>query len=193
MDIIPVINIKKKQIQNFETTIGLSDLLNDYHFKNLYVMDHDGIDKNHPNFSMYQKLSAIYNLWIDAGSRDIGDVVDDVFSGATNIIIRQKLWDEPDFKSIRDITDSKIFVVKTLDEILNQTYQKYIFDEADGFIIISHGYNQRIDFKSESIISDLSLNKPLFVYESDKTKQNYWKKNDVKGFLVDITKVDEWK
>ena len=55
--------------------------------KKLYIYDSDAIKKGKPNIQFYQKLSGSYEILVDAGPRDIGDVVDYLTAGAETIIL----------------------------------------------------------------------------------------------------------
>ena len=77
---------------------------------NIYVLDIDGIEKDKPNLCLYQDLSKSHVLWVDTGPRVLGDIVDVIMAGATNITIRNNLWRGLDVSSIKEITDRKSVV-----------------------------------------------------------------------------------
>ena len=94
----------------YSEKISLNGLLERVKDDELYVLDHDGIEKNKPNLCLYQKLSKNHELWIDAGPQTLGDVVDSVVAGATAITIRKKLWRDADIFGIKEVIENKIYV-----------------------------------------------------------------------------------
>src|SRR4030042_4855506 len=103
MQIIPLIEINNKKIQNSERLEKLTedDLL--------YVIDLDGLEKDKSNLDIYQKLSKKYQLWIDAAPRKLGDVVDIFMAGATNITLRKTFYPQVNIERIREVTENKIY------------------------------------------------------------------------------------
>jgi len=76
----------------------------------LYILDDKGVKKNHPSLSLHQYAHRWFDTIVDAGCLHVGDVVDVILAGADIIVIRPTLWSEPDFLSVRDISESKLYV-----------------------------------------------------------------------------------
>ena len=84
MEIIPMIFLKNEKLINTKLSKAkhFNNVLEKTSESTLYILDNDGIEKNKPNLNLYQELSKSYILWVDAGPRNIGDVVDLVIAGS---------------------------------------------------------------------------------------------------------------
>jgi len=186
MQIIPLIEINNKKIQNSERLEKLTedDLL--------YVIDLDGIEKDKSNLDIYQKLSKKYQLWIDAAPRKLGDVVDIFMAGATNITLRKTFYPQLNLERIREVTENKIY--ENI-EIYNQTvlYDDFFFEDVDGLINFYSREELEQDFKKYEVIKNFSTKNKIHIYENNKQNIEYWNKFNPEGFLVDISKYWEFK
>jgi len=106
MKIIPLIYFQKRKIyaEKDGDALSLKELLS-YLDKDteIYVYDKDGIGRDKPNLCTYPKLSKHCKLWVDWGPRSLGDIVDAVMAGATNITLRKNLWPKADISNIREM------------------------------------------------------------------------------------------
>jgi len=110
MDHYPYLHVARGRLLSHDTEYTVRDVAK--HLPKdapLYLLDTDGIATNRPNYNTYQRLSSQADLWIDAGPRDINDLVDLVMAGATAIIIRPTLWPNPDINAILDVTDLNLY------------------------------------------------------------------------------------
>ena len=186
MQIIPLIKINNKEIQNSELLekINEDDLL--------YVLDSDGIEKDESNLDIYQKLSKKYQLWIDNAPRKLGDVVDVFMAGATNITLRKIFYPKVKLESIREITENKIYAnIEIYNKI--ELYDDFFFEDVDGLINFYSREELEQDFKKYDLIKNFSTKNKTHIYENNKQNIEYWNKFNPEDFFVDISKYREFK
>jgi len=111
MQEILLIHMRRGKIVLDLSSKDIRDILDRLQGSIIYVFDEDGIKRNHPNVSLYQRLTNIAELWVDAGPRTVGDIVDDVFSGAQRIVIRPDLWVELDLHTVVDLTENELMAL----------------------------------------------------------------------------------
>lgn len=184
MEYVPVLYLPSNDQKIGLNAIDLKNLMKKEGFTELYLLDELGIKKNKPQYDFYQRFSTIFDLWVDTGPRNIGDVVDDVFSGAKRIIIRLDLWTEDSLKSIREITDHEIYVAVDLNSFGSLSENRLFFDEADGVVLFVTDTNT-LRFKIESEINQLIKDTAVYVFDMGKN-EHIWSLKDIKGFLRDI-------
>ena len=180
MQIIPLIKIKNKKIQN-------SELLDKIEEDSLiYLIDLDSIEQDKPNLDFYQKLSKKYQLWVDSAPRTLGDAVDVFMAGATNITLRKTFYPKVSLESIRDVTENKIYINIDFDDYFS-------FEEFDGLINFYSREELEKDFKKQDLINSLSAKNKTYFYENSKQNIKYWATFNPEGFLVDISDYEEFK
>lgn len=193
MDIVPLIRLKKRKMIKENDEILSLDKLKNLVKKDVpvYLYDIDGIEKDKPNLCLYQKISQFQKIWIDAGPRVLGDVVDAIMAGATSITLRKDIWKDIHVPSIKEITESDIFleVGTTTNEIYD--LNPSLFNELDGFVLFANKLNLDRDFKLKSYLKNLFKNYKIYVYESDPKNLSNWKNLGVSGILMDIDKAVE--
>ncbi len=193
MKIIPLIHIKKRKIvksnhNNFE---NIEYLLKKYEDAFLYVLDHDGLKKNQPNLSLFQKLSKKHDLWVDAGPRVIGDIVDSVIAGASKITVRKNLIDNTEIPDIKEIVENDIYMTIT-PEFFQQSTNNIFKANINGLVLFNNDINHLYDFKDQSYFKNIVNNK-TYVYLSTKEELHTLKKFNFEGYLIDIEKIEEFK
>lgn len=191
MKIIPLINIKKRKIvklnnKNFE---NINALLENYKDEYLYILDHDGILKNRPNLCAFQKLTKNHDLWVDTGPRVVGDIVDSVIAGASIITIRKELINLNESSNLNEILENDIY--------LNTPYFQKSGDnnkiELNFLIPFSDQINNK-DYLDDSNFHLNSIkNNNAYVYLSSKEDFQKIKKIYVKGYIIDIENIEEFK
>jgi len=160
---------------------------------NIYVLDIDGIEKDKPNLSLYQDLSKSHVLWVDTGPRVLGDIVDVIMAGATNITIRNNLWNGLDVSRIKEITENKIYACIGLKNQGNQNTEIFPFYDVDGLVVLDEKNLVERDFKYGSFLKNLCIKHEVYVNECDQKNINYWENLGVTGLLVNIIKIKEFK
>jgi len=187
MEIIPLIKIRNKKIlyRDLEDLIDKSK--NFTEDKTIFILDYDGIEKNKPNLCTYQKLSRYYDLWVDFAPKDTGDIVDCFMSGAKAAVVRKKYFKLVNAKEIKEISENKIFL-NIEDKSDNPMYNHEGFD---GYIVLRSREEIDDDFKYQSNIKNICKN--LYVYENNPDNISYWKKDEIKGLLVDFDKYERFK
>ena len=179
MEFIPLINLQKGKIIE-----SISEKLDE--FKKIYVLDLDGIEKDKPNFDIYQNLSSSVDLWVDNGPRNIGDVLDTLMAGATDITIRRNLCPNLKISDIRDVSDNKIY--EDIDfEKLN------MLDDVDGFVNFIEKDRIELNLEYSKYLNKARLEKKIYSYESNSKNLSFWKEFGIEGVLVDIRKFKEFK
>jgi uncharacterized protein related to proFAR isomerase len=196
MDIIPLIYLKKGKImvEQEEYHLPFNEILEQVDKDvNIYVLDTDGIEKDKPNLCLYQKLSKSHALWVDTGPRILGDIVDVIMAGATNITVRKDLWHELDVSSIKEITENKIYAGVGLKSQDERNTEIFPFYDVDGLVVFDGKNQVERDFKYVGFLKNLCIKHEVYTYERDPKNINYWKNLGVTGLLVDISKIKEFK
>jgi len=195
MEIIPLINLKKgKMVEpKYLENVSLNELLERFKDDKLYILDHDGIEKNKPNLCLYQKLSKHHELWVDAGPQVLGDVVDSVIAGANSITIRKNLWQDTDISGIKEISENKIYGEVTLERYsISGTITSLVYD-VDGLVVFDKKNQIEGDFKSAERLKDICKRYETYAYGLKKKNVAYWEKLGVTGLLIDIERAEEFK
>ena len=188
MEIIPLITLKEKGILEEPFSISEKNSENN----KLYVLDLDGVEKDTPNLSIFQRLSRYYDLWVDSGPRNLGDVVDIVTAGATCIILRENLFPLFDLPRVKEVVEVEIYL--NIEMIKQKTdADEGFYQKMDGFVCL-HGRGEiEDDFKLQSVLKQLIFkNKKTYVYEDKLSNQGYWSKFGVSGLLVNINSFKEF-
>lgn len=180
-EVVPFVRIKdKKMYSSFDDSlVSAKDLAKEAKKDSmLYLLDLDGISFDRPNYELYQLLAEWFVLWIDMGPRVSGDVVDDVFAGAERVTVRPELFYDIDIDVVRQMTECPVF--------------QFLEDEgvsalphSEGFIL-PVGKNQ--EFKRDSLMSQLSLNRPVFVILENPSDVAHVKDLGCSGVLVEWEK-----
>jgi len=193
MELVPLIKTHKRQIvsdtplteENILEKIGENGLL--------YVLDIDGIKKDKPNYCIYQKLSKSFDLWIDCGPRNLGDVVDAFMAGATRITIRREFCGQLNFNSIREITENKIYTHLNLESERKKNDDELFFQESDGLVTFNDKEKIELDYKYSSFLKYQSSKNKVFSYESDPFNISFWKNYNIDNLLVDMQLIKEFE
>lgn len=195
MEIIPLISLKEgKMVEpKYLENISLNELLEQFKDDKLYILDHDGIEKNKPDLCLYQKLSRHHELWVDAGPQVLGDVVDSVVAGASSITIRRSLWRDADISSIKEIFENKIYGEVTLKKYGSQGTITSLVHDIDGLVVFDKKNQIEGDFKSAERLKGICKRYETYAYELKKKNVPYWKKLGVTGLLIDIENAEEFK
>ena len=134
MEIIPCITLKNYKIMNNSISVtNISEYIKEDEI--LYILDLDGLEKNKPNLCTFQKLSSKYQLWVDCGPRNIGDIVDIFMTGATSVTIRKVHFPSLNISDIRDISENKVYL--NIDYLNLENYDNnddLFIEKFDGFI-----------------------------------------------------------
>lgn len=196
MDIIPLIQLKKGKIsvEQEESVLSSIEILEQIDKDtNIYVLDIDGITKDKPNLCLYQKLSKSHVLWVDTGPCVLGDIVDGIMAGATNITVRKNLWHGLGISSIREITENKIYTDIGLKNQNDYKTGAFSFYDVDGLVVFDRKNQVEGNFKYSSLLKNLCIKHEIYAYEQDPKNFSYWEKLGIIGLLVDISKIKEFK
>lgn len=196
MKIIPLICLKKRKIvaEKEGDWLSINEVLERVDKdEKIYVLDIDGIEENKPNLCLYPKLSENHKIWIDAGPRVLGDVVDSIMAGATNITVRKKIWSELDISSIREITESEVYVDIGPKSQDIQSIDFPLLHDINGLVLFNNKNQIETDFKYGSLLKNLCIKYKIYAYESNPKNFSYWKTLGVVGLLMDIRKSREFK
>ena len=189
MDLVPVIYIENKEIKTSKTSecVSLKNFLKENkNNKKIYILDIDGIKQDKPNLCTYQRLAGFYDLWVDNGPRNIGDIVDTTLAGATNITLRKKLLSHLTILDIREITENKIFFKVDIHNA------KQLYD-SDGIVIFNKKENIELDFKLKEFFKNMIQKTEIYLYEPNLENQKFWKKLGASGLLVDLENIKDLK
>jgi len=164
MNFIPLLKTeeirKQKQIADFFTM--LSD--RNQKISSVYLLDKNGVEKNQPALSTHQYAQRWFNTIVDAGCQDVGDVVDILLTGAQIVVIRPNLWREKDLLSVRDISESELYLWYDPQENLKVDFlSTTLSNQADGLIIYFDHVRSPIFFDIRE-----NINKLISVYSKEK-------------------------
>lgn len=195
MEIIPLIHLKKRKIIEPKHTKNPSLIKSLERFKNkkIYILDHDGLDKNKPNLCLYQKLSKYHEIWVDAGPQVLGDVVDSVIAGATAITIRKNLWRDMNGSVIKEITENKIYSDVNFNNYNNPRTTSSLVYNVDGLVLFDKKNQIESDFKYVEYLKRIFKRYVTYAYEIKITNAIYWKKLGVEGLLTEIDNIEEFE
>ena len=189
MNIIHLIKMQKRKILSALSEKEIFEKIPEN--QKIYILDQDGIDKDKPNLCTYQRISSDYELWVDYGPRNLGDVVDMFMAGAESVTIRPLLWPNLDISDIRDISENRVFINLDIEKVKNSSG---FFDyDSDGLVNFYSRDNIESNFKYSDYLRYYGTKNKLYSYENDSKNINYWKMFGVKTLLVDIEKFEEFK
>lgn len=184
MNIIPLVSIRTGQVFNGKEgeALSLADIGERVQKDTMvYVLDHDGLDGNNPNFELYQRLAEQYILWIDNGPRRLDDVMDTIMAGATNITLRPALWPNIDMNSVQEMTDDEIY----LD--MSRQYQEHmpllVPYAGDIGIILFNDESMYRSFSKEVLVK-----KKIVLYADSTEKALFWEEQGISGLVIDLRK-----
>lgn len=196
MEIIPLIYLKKREIlvEREGERLSLNEMSEQVDKdEKIYVLDIDGIEKDKPNLCLYPKLSENHKIWVDAGPRVLGDVVDSIMAGATNITVRKKIWPELDASSIKEITENEIYADISSKSQNMQIIEFSLLNNVDGLVVFNNKNQIETDFKYGGFLKNLCIKYKMYAYESNRKNFSYWKTLGVAGLLVDLDKIKEFR
>jgi len=187
MDIIPLIYIKNRKLRGAieGKMLFINELPEQSDVGKLYVKDSDGIEKDEPNLDIYQKLSEKHDLWVDAGPRMFGDVVDIIMAGATSITLRKNLFPTEEISNIKEVTETAIYINTDLKDE-KQDMASAISHSVDGLVISCNGKQIEDDFKISELFRTMCNKYKVYVAELDEKNISYWTNIGVAGVLLDL-------
>ena len=193
MELIPLIKLKKRKVIGFNKS-DLKDILKDIKDdEKIYILDFDGIERDKPNFCTFQRISGSYELWVDFGPRNLGDVVDAVMAGASSITLRKPLWSNIEASDIKDITENKIFTNIDLAYRGKYDFKEMYKPQIDGFVNFNTREEIDSSFQNSDYFKTLCMKKKIYTYETNIKNISYWKGYRISGVLIDIDKFKEFK
>lgn len=192
MEIIPCVTLKKINLKNFFISEkDISSYIKEG--EKLYILDLDGIEKNRQNLEFYQKISLLYDLWIDCGPRNIGDVVDIFMTGATSITIRRQFYPLLNLSDIRDISENKVYLNIDFQDYKNFNNLNLFLKDYDGFVNFKSKEEIEGEIYLNEYINKLHRYNKIYCYENNVKNYIFWKRFDLDGLIIDIKKIKEFK
>jgi hypothetical protein len=192
MEIIPLISMKNRKI--LEKGPNFKQKLEEIGENNIiYILDIEGIETDKPNLCTFQKMSKDYEIWVDNGPRNLGDVVDVFMAGASRVTLRKNLYPQVDLSRIREISENLVFANIDFEEPDDYSAENLYYSDIDGFVNFNNRENVENNFKYNAFLKQYSSKNKLYSYESNPENVNYWKNLGVKGLLVKINKLEEFK
>lgn len=193
MEIIPLVRVEKRKVVSAG---GSRKPYDDSLFKKiergrkLYILDRDGVRKNKPNVTMYQWFSKTWDLWVDAGPRATGDVIDMVITGAGSLTVRTNIWPELHIPELREITESNIYVHINLFGYNQRSKKlKQMILESDGIVIFNALERIERDFKIQSFLREICSLTPTYLYLQESKEARYLENMGLAGVLMEIDHV----
>ena len=190
MEIIPLIHIKKHRILSSLPLEELREI--QFGGEKTYILDDDGILKDKPNVSMYQQMARYHEIWVDAGPRNPGDLVDIIIAGGNITTIRIDRWPNFNIEEIRELTDTPIYMM--IDPNERDRYEiKKLISSVDGLVVFTTFEGIRQNFVLEGILRELSKENKVYAYEYKPEYIRSWASIGIEGLLVDIDDLKEFK
>lgn len=189
MDVFPLIYIKYRKILDAMggNVLAINELPESSDGEIVYVKDFDGIVKDAPNLNLYQKLSDKHDLWVDAGPRTFGDVVDIIMAGANRITITGNLFPMKEISNIKELTDSMIYTNVDLEKETDMAFNPPL--GIDGFVVSNNKNQIELDFKNGELLKTICSKYKLYATEEDEKNISYWKNIGVAGVLLDFERL----
>lgn len=190
MNIIPLLYFHSHKFYDslHGKQIRLSELLQKLEpDSEIYLYDHDGIVHYKPNLCNYPKLPD-FTLWADSGPRHLGDVVDMVLTGVSNIVLRKDQWPERDIAKIEEITECFLYDYLSADD--PQQLRAAVSPLINGLVIQSQKDNPHARFTQDTIGKHFCETNNVTILESNKQHISHWKSLGVTTLCLDYT---EWK
>ncbi|MEM4258391.1 MAG: hypothetical protein QXL17_04475 [Candidatus Thermoplasmatota archaeon] len=193
MDIIPCICIKHAKCYSlFSQELPLSRIHTILPQESiLYLYDVHGIAENRPDLTMMQRLADEYIVWVDAGVRSVDDVMDVVTAGASKITLRKNLWQTLEIPKIRYVTDVELYL-----DISSGNFRSWIelsvYADMLGFTYVDIDHHTDEQYY-ENTIKELSTKYKIYLLKTTVNSVHHWKEYPIAGFIVDITKYQEFK
>jgi len=182
------------QTDRFRNSKQIADLFTDLNtdkrtVSSAYILDTAGIKKNRPSLSFHQYAHRWFDTIVDAGCYHVGDVVDVLLAGADIVVLRPGIWQEIDFRSIRDISESKVYVwFDPLQEQQNKKDVSLLFSNADGIIFnldhLSNPLSFGIRDKIKTMISSYPVDN-ILVFDPMKKHEKEWGLFGLEAVIVD--------
>lgn len=188
--------MKKRKIylEEGKNPIELKDFLKKFeNERKIYILDWDGIEKDKPNLCTFQRLSPLYDLWVDFGPRDLGDVVDAFLAGATEITIRNHLCPQLTISDIREISENKVYANIDFVNINMQNIDDKFIINSDGLVNLNNKAKIAQDLRCNDYLNALKTKNKFYSYDSNPDNLSYWKQIGAEGLLVDINKFEDFK
>ena len=114
MDCLRIHTIRKKKIDGMK----IGEFVERCEEEKLYLLDIDAHLGREMNFKVYNSLSGIFDMWIDATPRRVEDIMDTIIVGAQYAIINDIYFMES-LKDVLELTDSVILKSYSLERINN--------------------------------------------------------------------------
>jgi len=195
MEIIPLIYVKNRKIYTEKEgkPVSLDEVLEQMDEEDsIYFLDIDGIEKNKPNLCTYQRITEKQDIWVDAGPRVLGDVVDLIMAGANRITIRNNLFPMEEIPNIKEVTENMIYTVV---ELRNEKERMFSFSPlpgVDGLVFFSDKKQIEMDFKTGELFRTLCNKYKVYAAEADRKNSSYWEKMGATGILLDFKIAKNW-
>jgi len=196
MNLVPLIQMKQRKIylEEGKNPIDYKEFLKKFEEeRKIYILDWDGIEKDKPNLCTFQRLSPLYELWVDFGPRDLGDVVDAFLAGATEITLRTHLCPQLAISDIKKLSENKVYANIDFENMNLKNIDDLFFYESDGLVNFNSKAKIDQDIRYSDFLNNLRMKNKLYSYDSNPENRSYWKQFGAEGLLVDINKFEEFK
>ena len=104
VDCIKVHTVKDSRLDGLK----LEDFLDNFEGETLYILDIDSYNRREMNLKIYDELSGLFELWIDAAPRRHYDVMDILVIGGNKAIIDSNFIKYREVEKILELTDNVI-------------------------------------------------------------------------------------
>lgn len=192
MEIIPIITLKNYNITNPLISLeNISQYVKEE--EKIYILDLNGIEKDKPNLCIFQKLSSSYQLWVDCGPRNFGDIVDIFTTGATSVTIRKALFHSINISDIRDVSENKVYLNLDFQNFEKHANDDLLTEKYDGIVNFNTKEEIEQNFSLHEYIKKIVKQNKIYFYENDYKNYVFWERLGATGLLVDIDKLKEFK
>ena len=196
MNLIPLLKTeeyrKPKQIADFFELVTAKK----QKISSVYLLDKNGVKKNQPALSLHQYAHRWFNTIVDAGCQHVGDVVDILLTGAQIVVIRPNLWRERDLLSIRDISESELYLwYDPKENTKTSFFSTTLSNQADGLILYFDHVRSPLSFDIRENINKLIsvyTKEKIIVFDSFKIHQREIQALGLNSIIIDFNEFQEF-
>ena len=114
-------NGRYEYLQNSEGQFrSPTKLVQEFDSNEVFVLDIDGLERSSPNLSTIRKIAAYKDIWLDAGTQDVEDMMDLFVSDASQVIFGTKsLRNISELEEATELSEKIILSIDYHDKIIS--------------------------------------------------------------------------
>jgi len=97
-----------------------SNLAQELEGREIFILDIDGLERSSPNLSTVKKIAAYKDVWLDAGTQDVEDMMDLFVNDASEVVFGTKsLQSLEELKDASELSEQIIISIDYHDKIIS--------------------------------------------------------------------------